>query len=409
MVQTVVYYLSGFKSLSAVFLSILKKVFFALYLCLVGVGLWFSLGCLQLFYSPILSPHSAPIAIKVYPGSNIENLTETFEKKSWITHPQIFLYVARKLGYSRRLQYGEYWVKNKMSIMGLLKNIISGKARVRHGIVFIEGWTFQDVQQALEKDEDLKHLSAGKNPTEIMNLLGYPGKKAEGLFFPAKYYFMWGDSDLDVLKKSCKQMHRLIEAEWKARAPGLPYQSWYQALIVASLVEKEASLSQERQLIAGVILRRLDKKMRLQIDPTTLYGVHKSYGSVITKKDLKADNPYNTYRIFGLPPTPIAMPGLVSIHAALHPDVSEYLYYVSRNDGSHHFSKDYVEHLNAVKKYLGKEKVQSMEEPADDTSSLLSQFIQPLPLCLWSKKAISVLSKTFIPGHLLAEKRVSNE
>jgi UPF0755 protein len=219
------------------------------------------------------------------------------------------------------------------------------------GITFIEGWTFKQMRQALNADNDVKHDTLGLSDREIAEKLGLGVSEPEGMFFPDTYYFSIGMSDLDILKRANRVMETKLTEYWAQRDPGLPYQTPYDALIMASIVEKETGQGKERPLIAGVFLNRLRIGMRLQTDPTVIYGMGDHYDGNIRKQDLLTDTPYNTYTRVGLPPTPIAMPGAASILAVLHPAKSKALYFVSRGDGTHQFSDTLEEHNRAVWRY----------------------------------------------------------
>jgi UPF0755 protein len=181
--------------------------------------------------------------------------------------------------------------------------------------------------------------------------LGITGSHAEGLFFPDTYYFINGTTDVELLRRAYQRRQSILKQEWEQRDSGLPYKNAYDALIMASIIEKETALATERPLIAGVFVRRLQKKMKLQTDPTVVYAMGDQYNGNIKKKDLNIDSPYNTYRYHGLPPSPIALAGQEAIYAALHPKLDETLYFVAKKDGSHYFSKTLEEHNRAVKKY----------------------------------------------------------
>ena len=201
-----------------------------------------------------------------------------------------------------------------------------------------------------------------------MERLGHAGEHPEGRFLPDTYHFPKNLTDVAFLKRAYDAMTQTLAREWEGRAVGLPLKTPYEALILASIVEKETGLASERQAIAGVFVRRLNKGMRLQTDPTVIYGMGDRYKGNIRKSDLQEDTPYNTYRRFGLPPTPIAMPGRDAIHATLHPDDSKNIYFVSRGDGSHHFSATLEEHNNAVIKYQlkGRKRPFSSYNPSTD-------------------------------------------
>lgn len=301
-------------------------------------------------YAPMLLKEGST-SIKVYPGNTIHDFAKTLSQQGLITHLHIFVFAARISGSSQRLRFGEYKIIPGMSADKLLSNVISGKGVLKHQITFVEGWRFHDVIQALDNDPNLFHRLKGKINSEIMDMLGHPGRHPEGLFLPETYTFTWGNKDIEILDHAYNRMQAYLAQQWNDRVTGLPYKSAYQALIVASLIEKETSIDDERPIVASVILHRLKKHMRLQVDPTVLYGLNKPYGTRITRRDLKSKTPYNTYQVYGLPPTPIDIPGRASIYAALHPEKTRYLYYVAAGDGSHVFSKTYRQHLRAVKKY----------------------------------------------------------
>jgi UPF0755 protein len=317
---------------------------------LIGVLL---IGIIMLYrftYHPLLSNREQFQTIKVYKADRLSSLAEKLHQRHLLAHPLVFKLYAKLHDYDRLLKVGEYGIEPGMTPPALLKNIIQGKVIV-HTIQFIEGWTFKQFETALEQNPSLKHTLKGQSGAEIMKRLHSQYKNPEGLFFPDTYVFTWGDSDFDILKRSYDRMQSILNFEWKRKKLFLPYRNEYQALIVASLIETEARVDDEREKISGIIARRLKKWMHLQIDAAINYGLGYPYGQKLTKADLKKDTPYNTYLHYRLPPTPICMPGAKSIHAALHPDDSDALYYVARGDGAHVFSKNYVEQRKAINIY----------------------------------------------------------
>lgn len=323
---------------------------FIFIIAILGVLVWLVVIWHRAMYAPLLINDKAQ-SIKVYPGSTIHDLAKTLDARKLLTHPHIFIFVARISGRSNKLRFGEYKILPGMNATTLLAHVVTGRGLVKYQITFVEGWTFGDIVTLLQENPHLFHRLKHQTPAEIMASIGQPGQHPEGLFMPDTYTFVWGNTDINILKHAYKRMQLYLAEQWRGRAPGLPYKDAYQALIVASLIEKETSLDQERPIIASVILNRLKKGMRLQVDPTVLYGLNKAYGTQITRQDLKIATSYNTYRIPGLPPTPIDIPSRISIYAALHPANESYLYYVARGDGSHIFSETYQQHLKAVKKY----------------------------------------------------------
>ncbi len=288
--------------------------------------------------------------IEVPSGIGITYLANDLYQKGLIRNPRLFVFMARLSGDVHLLKAGEYEIKPGMTPPDFLAHVVTGKVYQR-SITFIEGWTFQQYLQALSQNPYITHQFQHLSYPAIMQKIGYPGRHPEGLFFPDTYFFTRGEADVSILKQSYDRMHKIMVNAWVSRDVDVPYKNAYEALIVASLIEKETNVADERAKIAGVILRRLQKGMLLQVDPTVLYGLGRPFGSEITKHDLASQTDYNTYRRFGLPPTPIDMPGRASIEAALHPTDGHTLYYVATGNGGHIFSDTYHEHLKAVKQY----------------------------------------------------------
>jgi UPF0755 protein len=318
-------------------------IFFAFSL-ICAVWMWYRFN-----YTPLYT--YVQTSVKVYPNTGIQTLGKSLYQKGLIEHPHLFVLFAKLRGNNKRLRFGEYYIKPGMSAASLLDNITRGKGIRQHNVRLVEGWRFKDIMQYLNKDPNLRHDLKGLSPHQIMEKLDDSKKNPEGLIFPDTYSFAWGSSELDILKKGYQKMHQVMSQLWPTRAKGLPYKKPYQALIIASMIEREVQAASERAKVAAVIFLRMKKRMRLQIDATVLYGLNKSYGSVITRSDLKTKTPYNTYTRYGLPPTPIAMPSEASIIAALHPGHGDALYYVARGDGTHVFTDTYQGHLSAVNRY----------------------------------------------------------
>jgi UPF0755 protein len=232
----------------------------------------------------------------------------------------------------------------------LLDLLISGKV-VNYQITFPEGLSFKEWRSILAKQPKLTKKLPGLTVQELLQQLSLGNNHPEGWFFPDTYLYTAGDSDYDILLQAYTRMRKILAEEWKNKSEDLPFSTPYEALILASIVEKETGVGSERGEIAGVFVRRLKKGMRLQTDPTVIYGLGDKYQGNITRSHLKQPTPYNTYVINGLPPTPIAMPGQDAIHAALHPVKGKSLYFVAKGDGSHYFSATFKEHVQAVKRY----------------------------------------------------------
>jgi UPF0755 protein len=264
--------------------------------------------------------------------------------------PRLLVVLGKILGVEASIKAGSYQIGRGISARQLLGKLTRGDV-TQGEIVFIEGWTFRQMRDRLDAHPDLRHETKGLPESEILRLLGSDAKAAEGFFFPDTYLFDKQSRDAELLARAYRAMQRHLAREWAARAPGLPYSQPYQALIMASIVEKETGREQDRPLVAAVFVNRLRQRMLLQTDPAVIYGLGERFDGNLRKRDLLADTPYNTYMRPGLPPTPIAMPGLSSVQAALHPAASQALYFVARGDGSSQFSPTLDEHNQAVNRY----------------------------------------------------------
>lgn len=298
---------------------------------------------------------SAPLApgtdlVTIERGQSLQGVARMLKRRGIIDEPYSMRIYARLAGISSRIKAGQYRFEDGITQYGILDKLVAGDV-VRYQVQFIEGWTFREMREALYAHPELEHRTLDLGDGEVMNVLGLPGEHPEGRFFPDTYVFTAGDSDIDVLTRAHRAMEQVLDEAWRNRAEGLPLSGSYEALILASIIEKETGLGEERETIAGVFVNRLRRGMRLQTDPTVIYGIGESFDGNIRRRDLTADTPYNTYTRSGLPPTPIAMPGRASILAAVRPEETPYLYFVSRGDGSHHFSATLEEHNRAVRKY----------------------------------------------------------
>jgi UPF0755 protein len=291
-----------------------------------------------------------PAYFEIAKGDSLANVAAKLEAQGILSNPVWFKFRAYVDGSARRLKYGEYEIPPETTLRELLAMFAAGKVR-QHPVTLVEGWTFGQILTALGQCPPLKKLAMGKTPEEIMQMIGAPGEHPEGRFFPDTYFVTKGTPDIEVLKRAYRKMQAILNEEWAKRIDGNPYATPYESLIVASIVEKETARADERPLVAGVVTRRLAKGMLLQTDPTVIYGLGDQFTGDIRKEDLLKDTPYNTYVRSGLPPTPIAMPGLDSIRAALHPDTGDSLYFVARGDGTHVFSKSLEEHQRAVEQF----------------------------------------------------------
>jgi UPF0755 protein len=283
-------------------------------------------------------------------GSRFRAVTQQLVQQNIIQDPVSFEVLARGLGIASDVKAGIYEVKNGITPLELLQMMTSGSA-TQASITFIEGWTFAQMREELNASEKVKHMAMSETDQQILKEIGAAETMPEGLFFPDTYFFSPNTSDRDILKRAYSTMQGKLKTAWLSKAQGLPYKTPYEALIMASLVEKETGRAAERPQIAGVFINRLKIGMRLQTDPTVIYGMGEHFDGNIHKKDLLRDTAYNTYTRDGLPPTPIAMPGWGAINAALHPSQTKALYFVGKGDGTHYFSTSLAEHNNAVIKY----------------------------------------------------------
>lgn len=285
-------------------------------------------------------------------GSSSSHLIADLKKQNVIKQTFYFKVWGKLTGKSKSLQAGEYVFEKGSTPLQLLNKMNEGDVRL-YSFTVIEGWNFKQLMQAVQADKYLVHKMEPKLSNEaIMVLLGYSGEHPEGRFYPDTYRYPAGTTDIQFLKRAYQQMEQHLDQEWSNRAKGLPLKTPYEALTLASIVEKESAEASERPVISGVFINRLIKKMRLQTDPTVIYGLGDKYKGDIRFRHLREDTPYNTYTRKGLPPTPIAMPGLQSIKAALNPQFTEYLYFVATGEGGkHYFSATNAEHQKAVTKY----------------------------------------------------------
>ncbi len=299
--------------------------------------------------SPLkLQPNSQEITIQ--PKSGLRSIAKQLVKQGVLNDPWRFILIAKLLNKQSYLQAGNYTLNKNVSPYQLLLSLNHGKT-TQGSITFIEGRTFAQMHEKIIKNEAIKQTITGLSESEMMKLMGSDYRVAEGLFFPDTFYFDRNTADTVILKRSYDAMRSKLAKAWEGRDTNLPYKNSYQALIMASIIEKETGKASERPMIAGVFINRLRIGMRLQTDPTVIYGMGARYEGNIRKKDLLADTPYNTYTRDGLPPTPIAMPGIAAIDAALHPEKTKALYFVGKGDGSHVFSNNLVEHNLAVVRY----------------------------------------------------------
>lgn len=326
-------------------------------LLLCSIGASAVIQFIYFIHSPLLTSTKTshpPLIVELMPGMSMQQFAQQLAQQGVLTHPQYFTLYARFTHQAHHLQAGEYAIDDKATPADVLQQLTTGEV-VQHRLTIVEGWTVAQLLEALLGDDNLIHTqSANELRQTIRAQLPTPRDSIEGLFYPDTYAFPKGTTADEFLQRAYQRLQQQLASVWQTRAADLPYQTPYHALIVASLIEKEARLSDERRLVASVILNRLHAHMPLQIDAAVLYGVNQHAASpklALTHKDLRADTPYNTYVHRGLPPTPIALVSADALQAALHPAHSDYYYYVSKGDGSHVFSKTLKAHQQAVLTY----------------------------------------------------------
>lgn len=288
--------------------------------------------------------------IIVAKGSTMRGFAEQLTHEGLLEEKWSFLFWARYKKLSSSLRAGEYRISGGATLDDLLHLVTSGQV-IDYPITFIEGWNFRQLRIALSKQKQLRHVVDKLDDQQLMEKVGGAGTHPEGRFYPDTYHYTASMTDLDILRQAYNKMTKFLNNQWEKREKGLPLKNSDEALILASIIEKETGAEEERALIAGVFINRLRKGMLLQTDPTVIYGMGDRYKGNIRRKDLRIDTPYNTYTRKGLPPTPIAMPGGEAIKAALHPAETDALYFVAKGDGTHYFSATLREHNNAVNKY----------------------------------------------------------
>ncbi|MBY8058304.1 endolytic transglycosylase MltG [Vibrio fluvialis] len=319
-------------------------------LALAAVGYFYVTKQVDVYLSQPLDIQSEQL-VTIPSGTSLNGALSLLTKHGWIDSQFAEKLVRRFHPELTQIKAGTYQLMPDMKLAQALKLLVSGKEH-QFAITFVEGSRFSEWMAILEQNEQLKHTLTESSEADIAKQLGIEQSKLEGLFLAETYHFTKGVSDLDILKRAHRKLEGILNSAWETRQENLPLTSPYQALILASIIEKETAVESERERIASVFVNRLNKRMRLQTDPTVIYGMGDNYDGNIRKKDLRAPTPYNTYVINGLPPTPIAMPGEASIRAALNPEQSAYLYFVASGNGGHVFSKNLTEHNRAVRAYL---------------------------------------------------------
>jgi UPF0755 protein len=313
------------------------------------------LGRYQQFQDTALDLPGQEMLYTMPAGTSLNQLAYDLYSHNIIEYPRFLILLGREMEVARQLQAGEYILQRGVTPRTLLEQLVEGKVN-QYGLTLIEGYTFREMLQRIHADPVLTHTLTDETDAEIMVMLGHPEQHPEGRFLPDTYYFTRGTTDIDFLARAWQAMRGQLESAWEEREEGLPFETPEEALILASIVEKETGFAEERPVIAGVFVRRLQQGMLLQTDPTVIYGMGDKFDGNLRLRDLRADTPYNTYTRKGLPPTPIAMPGADAIHAVLHPAKGKSLYFVAMGEGKHYFSTTLKQHNLAVDKFQKKKK-----------------------------------------------------
>jgi UPF0755 protein len=299
------------------------------------------------------APGPAPAAVRLQarPGETVREALTILSARGAVSHPRAVALYLKLRRLNPRLELGTYHIPPHASPAEIIRMFAQGRV-VLDQITVVEGATFAEFRHELDADPDVAHTLEGRSDAQVMAALGHPNENPEGRFFPDTYWFSPGTSDLTLLRIAYQRMAAVLTRVWQQRSSGLPFDSPYQALILASMIEKETGVPDERGRIAGVFVNRLRRGMRLQSDPTVIYGLGARYDGRIHTRDLTTDTPYNTYTRPGLPPTPICLPGLESLLAAVHPDHTHDLYFVATGKGGHRFSQTLAQHDAELRRYL---------------------------------------------------------
>ena len=296
-----------------------------------------------------------PYEFSIEQGSSLKNISQQLADAEILPNNWSFILLARLMGHESALKAGDYVLNQQFSQVALLEYLIEGDVK-QNEIRFIEGWTFSQLRNALNEHPAIRHDTVNLSGREILQLIGANETAPEGLFFPDTYYFIKNSSDIEILRRAYFRMQDQLTAVWSQRNESIPLSTMYDALVLASIVEKETGMESDRAEIAGVFINRLRLGMRLQTDPTVIYGIGETFDGNLRKKDLQTDHAYNTYMRAGLPPTPIALPGLTSIQAAVNPAKTNALYFVAKGNGESQFSTNLADHNRAVAKYQKRQK-----------------------------------------------------
>ena len=323
------------------------------------VGVWQLNRYLE---TPLNVPEDG-LSFEISPGTPFSTVSRNLAALEILKHPRVLNAYGRWSGKAQRIRAGEYQIRTGSTAISLLDKFISGDVQM-HSFTIVEGWTYRDLIMALAANDVIENTIVFEDWPSILHSLSAEFQHPEGLFLPETYLFPRNTRDIDVLRQAFDAMQAVLQEEWERRDVNLPFQTPYEALILASIIEKETAMAAERPRISGVFVRRLQQRMRLQTDPTVIYGIGDEFDGNLTRKHLRTDTTYNTYTRRGLPPTPIALPGKAAIAAALHPQAGNEVYFVASGlgDGSHSFSVSKQEHDAAVRTYLARQRAARIQD-----------------------------------------------
>jgi UPF0755 protein len=324
--------------------------FVALALVVLGVALGAAVGAVAWWLDRPLPLPASPYAFDVRPGASLRTVARELAAAGIVPDERVLVALARWRGVDRAIKAGNYEIATGITLGDLLARLTQGDV-TQVALTFVEGSTFADMRAALAASPDVARTAPELSDADLMARLGLPGVSPEGWFFPDTYFFASGATDFVLLARAHRLMRSRLDAAWANRAADLPLRDPYEALILASIVEKETGRAADRALVASVFVNRLRQGMRLQTDPTVIYGLGAAFDGNLRKRDLESDTPFNTYTRDGLPPTPIALPGQASIDAVTNPPRTDFLYFVARGDGSSQFSTNLADHNRAVAKF----------------------------------------------------------
>jgi UPF0755 protein len=319
----------------------------------VAVALLLAIALLLVLRTALFGPNEnleSPVVYEVRAGSSLTRVSNELEELGYIGNGLLLRFYAQYRGQANAIRSGEYSIEPEMSAVDILELLVSGES-IQYRVTLVEGWTFAQALAEIRSLDTVRHTLDSLGRAEIAAALSVPNTDPEGMLHPDTYFFTRNTPDIEILRRARQRQETLLQQAWGNRLGALPYETPYEALIMASIIEKESGVASERGEIAGVFVRRLERGMRLQSDPTVIYGLGNEYNGNLTREHLNTTTQYNTYRINGLPPTPIALPGEASLIAALNPRQSDTLYFVATGDGGHYFSSTLEEHNAAVERF----------------------------------------------------------